>query len=176
MNDYEHTETLKAIKTATQMEIEGKAYYLECSENSTSDLGKKLFNSLAKEEDYHRKKFDDIYNKIRTKKSWPKSDFVPDGGSSLRTVFARALGRPEKLEAAQSEIDAVQTAIDMEASTLDFYRERLSTAKYDAEKEFYEALAGQEREHQLILNDYYEYLKDPASWYTLKEHHSMDGG
>jgi rubrerythrin len=176
MNDYEYAESLKAIKTATQMEIDGKAFYLQCGGRSTSELGKKLFKSLAEEEDYHRKKFDEIYNKIRTKKAWPKSDFQPDGGRKLRTVFAKALGEPDKSKPATSETDAVQMAIEMEASTLDFYRECLSTAKYDTEKEFYEALIGQEREHQIVLVDYYEYLKDPASWYTHKEHHSMDGG
>ncbi|MCK5429681.1 MAG: hypothetical protein KAI94_09450, partial [Anaerolineales bacterium] len=116
------------------------------------------------------------YNEVRVKKAWPKTEVQTDGGSNLRTVFANALDKPGNTDAAQSEIDAVQMAIDMEAKTLDYYRNNGAAAKYDAEKEFYETLAGQEREHHLILIDYYEYLKNPAGWYTSKEHHSLDGG
>jgi len=176
MNDNDYAETLKAIQTATQMEIDGKQFYLKASSESTSDLGQKLLASLAKEEDYHRQKFEELYNDIRTKKAWPITEVQTDGGSNLRTIFARALKDQDSPKSTTSEMDAVQTAIDMEAKTLDYYRENGVAAKYDAEKEFYNALAGQEREHQLILLDYYEYLKNPAGWYTSKEHHSLDGG
>ena len=108
---------------------------------------------------------------------------IPDTYRATATVLITPPGyrseispKPVTAETAQGEIDGVQTAINMEAKTLDLYRNSASAAKYSTEKEFYEALAGQEREHQLILVDYYEYLKDPASWYTAKEHHSMDGG
>ena len=176
MNDFEYAETLKILQQATQMEIDGKEFYKHASQKSSNDLGKKLLRSLAEEEDYHRKKFDELYNEIRVKKAWPATDIQTDGGSNLRTVFANALDKPTGTSVAQSEIDAVQLAIDMEAKTLDYYRSNSAAGKYDAEKEFYELLAGQEREHQLILIDYYEYLKDPAGWYTSKEHHSLDGG
>jgi len=176
VNDYEYDQTLKAIKTATQMEIDGKEFYHSASQKSSNELGKKLLISLSEEEDYHRKKFDELYNDIRVKKAWPKTNVHTDGGSNLRTVFANALDKPASSNASKSELDAVQLAIDMEAKTLDYYRTNGAAARYDAEKEFYHALAGQEREHQLILLDYYEYLKDPAGWYTNKEHPSLDGG
>ncbi|MBT3363023.1 MAG: ferritin family protein [Chloroflexi bacterium] len=176
MNDYEFTETLKVLETAIQMEIDGKKFYLAASDESTNDLGKKLLASLAKEEDYHRQKFEDIFSDIQAKKSWPKSDFVADGGRSLRAIFSNALKDTAATTGTTSEIDAVKTAIDMEAKTLDYYRENGARAKFTGEKEFYEALAGQEREHQLILIDYHEYLTNPAAWYTGKEHHSMDAG
>ncbi|MFC1979171.1 hypothetical protein ACFLVP_04205, partial [Chloroflexota bacterium] len=150
--------------------------YKHASQKSSSELGKKLLRSLAEEEDYHRKKFDELYNELRIKKAWPKSDVQTDGGSNLRTVFANALDKPANTNASKSELDAVQLAIDMEEKTLGFYRSNGATAKYDAEKEFYDTLASQEREHRLILIDYYEYLKNPAGWYTSKEHHSLDGG
>jgi len=176
VNDYEYAEALKIIKTATQMEIDGKEFYRNASQKSSNELGKKLLRSLAEEEDYHRKKFDELYNQIRVKKAWPMTDVQTDGGSNLRTVFARALDKPASSSASKSELDAVQLAIDMETKTLDYYRTNGAAAKYDTEKEFYEKLAGQEKEHQLILLDYYEYLKDPSGWYTSKEHHSLDGG
>ena len=66
--------------------------------------------------------------------------------------------------------------MDMENKTYDFYQSQVKIATDDAERGFYQALMAQEREHQLVLLDYYEYLKDPAAWFVKTEHPSLDGG
>jgi len=173
----EQDKTLEALQIAIQMEIDGKQYYLKASQESGNELGKKLLQSLAAEEDVHRQKFEQIYIAIRNQKAWPVTDFQPDGGKSLRTIFARTTEEiGSKVEALATELDAVQTAMDMENKTYDFYKSRGESATHDAEREFYQTLAAEEREHHLILLDYYEYLRDPASWFVQKEHPSLDGG
>ena len=173
----ERNKTLEVLKIAVQMEIDGKEYYLKASQKSSSELGKKLLQSLAAEEDVHRQKFEEIYDAIQSKKAWPVTDFQPDRGKRLRTIFATATARiGSGIKAPATELDAVQTAMDMENKTYDFYKNQGKNATYDAERDFYEALAGEEREHHLVLLDYYEYLKDPAGWFASKEHPSLDGG
>jgi rubrerythrin len=173
----EQDKTLQALQTAIQMEIDGKAYYLKASQQSGNELGKKLLKTLAAEEDVHRQTFERIYKAIRKEKDWPKTDFEPDGGRSLRTIFAQAAGQGgSKARAADSELDAVKKAMDMENETYDFYKQREQAATYKAEREFYQTLSAQEKEHHLVLLDYYEYLKDPTAWFVEKEHHSLDGG
>jgi len=173
----EQDKTLRVLQTAIQMEIDGKEYYLKASQESGNELGKKLLKSLAAEEDIHREVFERIYESIRNKKAWPKTDFQPDGGRALRTIFAKAT---EKLgpdtKAPSTELEAIQGAMAMENKSYDFYKSQIKKAVHDAERDFYEALAAQEREHHLILLDYYEYLKDPAAWFVGKEHPSLDGG
>jgi rubrerythrin len=80
------------------------------------------------------------------------------------------------LKTMPTEIDAVETAMAMENKTYDFYRSRIPKAAYAAEKQFYEELAIQEKEHHRVLLDYYEFLKNPAAWFVEKEHPSLDGG
>ncbi len=173
----EQDKTLVALQKAIQMEIDGKEFYLKASQASSNELGKKLLKSLAAEEDQHRKTFEEIYKTISAKKDWPATGFQPDGGRGLRTIFARALEEMDSnIESMPDELDAVQTAMTMENETLDYYRNQSQMATYDAERDFYEALAAQEREHHLILLDYYEFLKDPAAWFVQKEHPSLDGG
>jgi rubrerythrin len=173
----EQTRTMKALQTAIQMEIDGKAYYLKASQQSGNELGRKLLRTLAAEEDIHRQTFEEIYKAIRKEKDWPKTDFQPDGGRNLRTVFAQAIGQIKTKETAPStELDAVKTAMDMENETHDFYKQQEKQATQAAERDFYITLAAVEKEHYLVLLDYYEYLKDPAAWFTEKEHHSLDGG
>ncbi len=173
----EQDKTLKGLQIAIQMEIDGKQYYLRASDESGNELGRKLLRSLAAEEDIHRQKFEEIYDILRSQKTWPITDFKPDGGKNLRTLFAAASKEiGTDIKTLSTELDAVKTAIDMENKSYDFYKSQGKEATYDAERDFYEALAAQESEHRLILLDYFEYLKDPAAWFVAKEHPSLDGG
>ena len=173
----EQDKTLDALQIAIRMEADGKKYYLKASQESSKELGKKLLQSLATEEDIHRQKFEEIYNAIRSRKAWPVSDFQPDGGKRLRTIFAKTTEEMgSNIKSLTTELDAVQTAMSMENKTYDFYKSQGGSATYNAERDFYETLAAEEREHHLILLDYFEYLKDPAEWFVSKEHPSLDGG
>ena len=173
----EQSKTLEALQIAIQMEVDGKGYYLKASRESGNELGKKLMQSLAAQEDIHRLKFEEIYGAIQNKKAWPVTGFQPDGGKKLRTIFAVATEEMgSNVKAIPAELDAVQAAMDMESKTYDFYKNQSKNATYEAEIDFYETVAGEEREHHLVLVDYYEYLKDPAAWFVEKEHHSLDGG
>jgi len=172
----EQDKTLEALQIAIQMEIDGKEYYLKASQESSNEMGKKLLQSLAAEEDIHRQKFEEIYNAIRSKKAWPETDFQHDGGKRLRTLFAKAIKEiGSNVKAPATELDAVQTAMGMENKTYDFYTNQGKGATSDAERDFYQTLAAEEREHHSVLLDYYEYLKDPAGWFVKKEHPSLDG-
>jgi len=173
----EQDKTLEALQIAIQMEIDGKEYYLKTSQESSNELGKQLLQSLAAEEDTHRQKFEEIYSALRNKKTWPEVDFQPDRGKRLRTIFVRAteeLG--STIKAPTTELDAVQTAMDMENKTYDFYKKQSQNATYDAERDFYNTVAAEETEHHQVLLDYYEYLKDPAGWFVKMEHPSLNGG
>ncbi len=173
----EQDKTLEALQIAIQMEIDGKEYYQKIGRSSNNQLGRELFKSLSAEEDVHRQKFEEIYAAIRSKKAWPETGFQPDGGKRLRTIFTGAIERIGlDIKAPASEIEAIETAMNMENKTHDFYKSQGKDAAYDAGRGFYEALAIQEREHHLILLDYYEFLNDPAAWFVEKEHPSLNGG
>ncbi len=173
----EQSKTLEALQMAIQMEIDGKTYYLKASRECSNELGKRLLASLAAEEDIHQQKFNEIYNAIQSKKAWPETDFQPGGSNRLETVFAQAtqeMGSSRKAPA--TELRAVQTAMAMENKTYDFYKGRSKKATHDAERAFYQTIAGEESRHHQVLLDYYEYLKDPAGWFVKMEHPSLDGG
>ena len=132
---------------------------------------------LAAEEDIHRQVFERIYDSITTKRDWPELDFHHDEGKGLKTMFAEAVERLGKdVKPAATELDVVQGAIDMEVRSYDFYQNQLKSATYAAENEFYIALSAQEKQHQMVLLDYHEYLQNPAGWFVKQEHHSLDGG
>ena len=173
----EQDKTLDGLKIAIKMEIDGKEYYHKMSHSSGNRHGRELFASLAVDEDVHRQRFEQIYDVISKKKAWPRFDFKSGRGERLKTIFARATEEMGlNVKAPATELDAIQNAMEMENKSYDLYKNRSQSATYDREKDFYEALAAEERQHHSVLLDYYEYLKDPAGWFIKTEHHSLDGG
>jgi rubrerythrin len=173
----EREKTLEALKTAIQMEIDGKEFYLKAGSESKNEMGRKLLETLSKEEDYHRQKFEEIYQVIENKMGWPKIEFDADSGKQLRTIFSEMMTEiSTEKETLQTEIDTVQKAMDMESASRDFYNRQRENSVHIAEKQFYEQVAEEERQHFLVLLNYFEYLKDPAAWFVEKEHPSLDGG
>jgi rubrerythrin len=173
----EQDKVLEALQIAIQMETEGKECYLEANKQSTNEVGRKLLQSLADEEDIHRRRFQEIYEAIRNKRAWPKIVFCPDSGEKLRDRFARTCAMiGVNVSGGAGEFDAIEAAVEKEKESYDFYHRQSEQAIYDAEREFYEAVAVEEREHELVLLDYYEYLTNPAGFFIKKEHHSLDGG
>ena len=168
----EHDLTVAALEDALKLEIDGKEYYLKISSSSFNPMGKKLFQSLAAEEDLHRQKFEKIFKAIADQKSWPDIKVERHIGN-FKTLFAEA---SENIKFTGSELEALETAMKMENKTRDFYLGRAEKAVFPAEKKYYESLAKEERIHHTLLQDYFEYMNNPAQYFTIKEKHSLDGG
>ena len=166
---------IEALAESIQMEIEGKDFYLKASALSGNELGKKLLATLAEEEDEHRRRFSEIYDVLRRKMAWSQDIKLPQ--SRIERVTLRSLlgDYTDVPKVGQGEIDAVKLAMGLEDKTHDFYIGRAGVADSESEREFYSAIAAEESRHKLALLDYYEYLRDPASWFVKKEHPSLDG-
>jgi len=172
----EQVKALEALKLAIQMEIDGEKYYRQMSRQSSSQLGKEFFQRLANDESTHQQRFEQIYEAIRDKQVWIADDVRLSKHRKSGTLFAEVMKKTgSAADVADTELEAVNTAIDMENKAYDFYKSRGAKASYDAEKKLYEALAAEEREHYLALVDYREYLIDPAGWFVKKERPSLDG-
>ena len=172
----EQAKIIEALQQAIQMEVDGKEFYQQAGQKSSNQLIKELFRYLADQEDTHRKKFWEIYEAIVRGQIWPDVEPPTEKGQRFKSIFAQAteeLG--SKVKVAESELEAIKTAMDMETRTCDFYISRSEQSNLLLEKKFYQALVAEEREHYLSLLDSYEYLADPAGWFIRKEHWSLDG-
>jgi rubrerythrin len=173
----EQEATLAGLEVALKMEEDGKEFYLKAAKANWNQMGKKVMEELAAEEDIHRDVFLRIYKEIKTKNKWPDTRFTSHTAEKLKTIFRKAIENADKDFIAMPEaIDAFKTAINMENKTVDYYQERRDKASYKGEQQLYDKLVMQERGHALVLEDYLEFLTDPVSYYTKTEHHSLDGG
>jgi len=172
----EQAKTLEVLQIAVRMEVDCKEFYKKASHKSSNKLAKELFKQLANEEDVHRKKFVEIYKTLKRGQNWPDVGAPSEKGKNIKSLFAdatKALG--SKFTVAESEFEAIKIAMDMEVKSYNLYHSRSKESTLPVEKRFYETLAGEERGHHLALLDSYEYLSDPAGWFTKKEHWSLDG-
>jgi len=172
-----HQELTAALRNALKMEAEGKEYYQQAARQSASPAGRKLFETLAKDEIEHARRFQLIYERIVNEQSWP-ADIMPPAGLKHvpGTFFADTL---DELKAGRDIIDnemqAVGKAMQMENESYELYSGLADGAGSSLERSFFEKIMAEEREHYLLLVDYREYLKDPSGWFAQKEHHSLDG-
>ncbi|MBE0431397.1 MAG: ferritin family protein [Dehalococcoidia bacterium] len=172
----EQARTLEVLQSALNMEVQGKEFYRKASQESSNRLARELFERLADEEDLHRQKFEEIYAALQRGQNWPDIEPPRDHGRKLKSLFAEATAAlGGKIEVAESELEAIELAMDMEARSYKLYHSRGEESAFPAERRFYEALAAEEQGHRLALVDSYEYLKDPAGWFTRSERWSLDG-
>ncbi|ADJ26256.1 Rubrerythrin [Dehalogenimonas lykanthroporepellens BL-DC-9] len=172
----EQTRMLEVINTAIEMELDGKECYLAAARDSGNAAGRALLQSLAEEEDGHRKHFEELYRKISDGHDWPEVDLYSARNRQLRsdlTAACQALGM--EVIGSEDERDAVKAAIEKENQSYKFYKTHAGKAVFPSEKQFYETLADEEWQHELALLDYHEFLTDPAGWFLNQEHPSLDG-
>ncbi len=172
----EQARITEVLELALRMETDGQEFYLKAGQKSGNKLGRDLFERLAKEEEAHCRRFEQIYEAIKRERRWPDIKLESDQGKGLKSLFAQAtkeLGK--EIKVAQSELEALKIAMDMETKSYDLYHRRSGETSLPVERRFYETLAGEERGHYLALSDAHEYLSDPAGWFTKTEHWSLDG-
>jgi rubrerythrin len=175
--DSEQTKTLKALQYAIQMEIEGKDYYVKASQKCGVKAGKELFEWLAGQEDWHRQKFEQIYEAVKNRKAWPDIKISAGDKNAPATIFSQITKATYcEVKEPTAELSAIDGAMELENKTYDYYKKQAADAVYEAQKGFYTTLSGEERKHYLALVDYREYIINPEGWFTKMEHHTLDGG
>ena len=166
----------EALHTALEMEIEGKQFYSQSAEASSSQLARDLFQHLAAQEDVHYQTVHEVYEAVKSGNEWPQKETMFKHPKSLKDVFNEATEMMDvEANPAASELDAIKTGMSMEDKSYSFYKSRYEEATSPAEKQFYQALTAEERKHYLTLVASYEYLSNPQGWFTMKEHWSLDG-
>jgi rubrerythrin len=167
---------IETVKYAIQMELDGKKFYVAAGKQSENRLGQELYSWLATQEDFHRARFEAIYQSITEKKGLPLEHITLNRTSPIGTIFREAIKSTGKaLKSKKKDVEAVEKAIEMEIKSRDYYKKQAAGSKSDIVRKFLSAVSAEEQGHYLALVDYREYMADPADWFTRTEHHLLDG-
>ncbi len=164
-----------ALKKAIEMEKEGRQFYLESASSVKSELARKVFEELAREEDCHISMIERIYKQIN-ENGKPLDVWISFAGSpgGAEKVFRGSLKK--RAEASDSDVNALRFGLEREEKSMLYYESLAEKTKNKFEKRFYLALSYEERGHYLKILDAIEFITDTSSWYYVNERGMVDGG
>jgi len=161
---------MNALEMAARMEQEAVAFYRQCAERTSNPMGRKMFLSIAEDEQYH-------FECALTMKT--DQHFVPSPTRPLedmKNLFeAHKQDLLQQVPSTADEIEALRVAMKMEEESITFYRNAAAHAASDAEKKFFDCLILDEEEHYHILQNTHTFLEDSGNWFMWEEKGIVEG-
>jgi len=169
-------EVMKAIETAIQIEQDGLAFYAEAARQVDDPNGKRMFQSLAKDEAAHLQLFEDAREQLLSGGTWPSPEQI---AAASPGEFGR-LSQPSppifptgdevrKTDVPERQLTALQRGIQAEEDSIAFYSEQMEQTADPEGKAMYAYLIEQEQGHRVVLQGEYDYLTNTGFWFDFRE-------
>jgi rubrerythrin len=167
---------ITALEVALQNEINEREFYLKHARRTSNSIGKAMFQKIADDELEHYQRLKALHEKWLKKDKWPESMPLTIEITDIQSVLKELIKDAQQSPVADiDDLEAIDIATAFEAKGSEAYKKLSRSVLDEKEKAFFELLASIEREHYLSLKDAEEYMRDPSSWFTKKEHHGLDG-
>jgi len=170
----------EALKLALQTEEEGYKLYKSGADNSKNDLVKGIFQQLFKDELMHMDLIKRFYSVLNETGSWAKLSEEEKNYKGLKgeikTIFSNALEelKSEKSQVSETDLEVYKKAIEFEKNGVKMYDRLLKETDDDKASKFYTFLRDMEQDHADVLDNTFQYLKNPDNWYLQQEGWTLD--
>lgn len=156
----ENKSAIDILKTAIIMEKRGQAMYEEVVAKTDSEDVKKIFRTMADEENMHAKLLGVQLKNLMENNSFVKQDLKGTGTdeSMIDEILTEKI--KTQINAAGFEAAAISAAIDMETKSIEVYKNRAEVSNDQNEKDLFNWLADWERGHYEVLNKLDQELKE----------------
>ena len=155
-----------AIKTAIQMEKDGYSFYKKAAAQTTSNMGKSIFESIANDELLHLEIFKKMFNDIVGKDEWNELVNSSKKYSNIN-VFPKNLKEAAGANPDVNEIDALRIAMDSEKEAIDYYIKISNNLKDDQVKDIINEIIEQEKNHYKIFEGEFNHINTTGYWFDL---------
>ena len=156
----------EAIQTAIQMEKDGYSFYQKAAAQTSSDMGKSIFEGIAKDELLHLEIFQKLFEDNVGKSEW---DDLIDSSKKYQDidVFPKDLKSIEGANPDTNELDALRIAMDSETEAIDYYTTIWENSDDDEVKKIIDIIIDQEKKHYFLLEQEFSHLSSTGYWYEL---------
>ncbi len=159
-----------AVERAIKMETDAMKFYKAAGAKTSHPLGKRMFESLIKDEARHLRLLEEILKGLDID---PHVQCLGD----VRTVFSDLREQMmERISATSDEKEAIKIALEMEKEGYNYYRDVAEKTENSREKKLFEVLTKEEERHYQILNNTYSFLEDTGNWFMWEELSIVEGG
>lgn len=169
-----HTTELAAIlKTAIEVEENGYRTFAKFAEATQDESGKKMFQRLAKDEIEHRQILEKQLKQLSEGGSWQSIHIPPSSVEKLIPAI-RDKAKRTRGESGVAELDALNTALDLERSAAQFFRDKADEVTNPEAKALFHRLAEWEDAHFELIQAELDNIKNTGLWFGIPEFR-MDG-
>jgi len=163
----------EAIKTAIQLEKDGKAFFDQAAEETSNELGKKMFRKLAGDEVRHLQTFKKMFQTITDPQTWKK--LMASGSPEKRMPFFEQKGAQRTpAEKGAGELNALQQALEVERKAITFFKETAQETDEPEARRIFEAIAREEEGHYDLIQAQIDSVTHAGFWFDIGEF-QMDG-
>ncbi|MCX7972883.1 MAG: ferritin family protein [Candidatus Aminicenantes bacterium] len=160
------------LKEALKLEIRGKEFFLKAAELTQNNLGRKMFEHLAKEEVRHLETFAHLFTEIIGNEDWRKeisSEDLKENSEVIESLVSRMKGASGK-----SDLEALSIGLELERKAIDHFQQGVSACSEERTKEIFERIVNEERFHYDLLQAQLDSLQNNGFWLDTSEFR-MDG-
>jgi len=155
MTGIEDYSGFEVIRAAMEVEKNGHRFYAAMVEKAKSPLAREIFTWLAQDEVQHLKTLEALVPKYEEGSFWAdEQEFLPYlRRFSDREIFPSPQRLVEVLQADNSDLQALDLAIEAEERFAEFFHVAARDARTEEGKEAFTWLAGEEDRHAAILKE-----------------------
>lgn len=170
-------QSLDMFCTALEMKERKKNLYNDAMKACPDQVGIETFRMLREAEEEHYQRIHEIYEEAKKGKVSPDAckfyDFETDDKQTVLRKIAEEHGKIPK--ACVDDVVAIQTGMQLENASIQFFQTALEKSEDSVEREFLENMIKEEREHFVLLADLKFYYTDPENWFMEKSRARLDG-
>ncbi len=164
---------IKALKTAIEIEDQGLFNFLKFARQTKDTTGKNMFIRLAMDEHEHRRIIDKQLTNLMEGKPLVKVE-IPKSEIERVAPTIREKQQKTRGESGLLEIDALNTALDLERNAAKFFREQANLVSDAEAKALFIRLAEWEDAHFDIIQAELDSIQGTGFWFGIPEF-QMDG-
>lgn len=161
------TDILEIIKKGMSTELWGKRFYEQAAARTENPDGKRVFQSLVKEETKHLDILRGEYAVYSSKGEYVSLEEAIAMAESVdpTEIFPEASEVQNLIPPDATDEQALTMAMDFEKRGYSLYAEAAKEATSDQARELWEYLANAEDKHYAFLQDTYDYLINNGTWF-----------
>ena len=161
------------LKTAIEVEINGLNTFNKFADQTQDEDGKRMFKRLADDEKEHKAILEKQLRNLSEGGSWQSIQIPPSRVEKLIPAL-REKQKRTKGESGMGELDALNTALDLERKAAQFFRDKAKEVDNPEAKETFLRLAEWEDAHFELIQAELDNIKNTGLWFGMPEFR-MDG-
>lgn len=172
MVELKETSLAWLLKEALKLEMRGKEFFLQAARLTQNELGRKMFDHLAKEEVRHLETFAELFTEVLGGEDWKKaisSEDLKENSEVIDSLVNRLKGAANK-----SDVEALSIGLELEKKAIDHFGQALSISSDEKTRAIFERITNEERFHYDLLQAQLDSLQKTGFWLDSSEFR-MDG-